>query len=175
MFVKHLSVVVGLTALGFVVPIASDLRQTSWTEATADYQVTPAAAAQVAFAETQSLVLGSREFAQNLRGETIDHWDDVAASRVDYLHESEHGTLGLAIRWSLLMSVAYLGLQVLTVTFGLLARTSYLANLAIVGGVAMFLTGAMPAAGLLALAIGMILKMGQILDYFTSVKPAAEY
>ncbi|MCC9606704.1 hypothetical protein LOC68_16525 [Blastopirellula sp. JC732] len=175
MLVKHLAVVVGLTALGFVVPIAGDLRQSPWGDATAVYQVSPAEGLQVAFAETQSLVLGSREFALELRGETIDHWDDVAARRVEYLHHSEHGTLGLAIRWSLLMTAAYLGLQVLTLTFGLLSRTSYLANLAIVGGVAMFLTGAMPAAGLLAIAIGMILKMGQILDYFTTVKPAAEY
>lgn len=175
LLVKHLTVVIGLTALGFVVPIAHQLRDNSWSEATAQYQVAPQTAIQIATAESQSLILGTREFAMQLRGETIDRWGDLAASRIAYLHASENGALGLAIRWSLLMTAAYLGLQLLTLLFGVLARTSYLANLTIVGGTALFLTGAMPATGLLAIAIGMILKLGQILDYFTTVKPAAEY
>ncbi|PQO47594.1 hypothetical protein [Blastopirellula marina] len=175
LLVKHLTVVVGLTALGFVVPIARQLRETSWSEATAEYQVAPNAAMQIAAAETQTLILGTREFAMQLRGETVDRWGDLAASRIAYLHSSENGALGLAIRWSLVMTAAYLGLQSMTLLFGVLSRTSYLANLAIVGGTALFLTGAMPAAGLLAIAIGMILKLGQILDYFTSVKTAPEF
>lgn len=175
LLVKHLVVVVGLTALGFVVPIARQLRETSWSEATAAYQVAPAAALEIAVAETRSLIIGTREFAMQLRGETIDHWDDIAASRLNLVSDSEHGALGLAIRWSLLMTAAYMALQLATLCFGVLARANYMANIAIIGGIVLFLTGSMPAAGLLTIAIGVILKLGQILDYFTTVKPAAEF
>ncbi|UUO06756.1 hypothetical protein M4951_00230 [Blastopirellula sp. J2-11] len=175
LLVKHLVVIVGLTALGFAVPIAHPLRETSWSKATAPYQVAPASALEIATAEASSLIVGAREFAMQLRGETIDHWDDLATSRFEMMSDSEHGALGLAIRWSLLMSVAYLALQLATLFFGVLARANYLANIAIIGGIVLFLTGSMPAAGLLAIAIGMILKLGQILDHFTTVKPAAEF
>ncbi|EAQ80772.1 hypothetical protein [Blastopirellula marina] len=175
LLVKHLVVIVGLTALGFAVPIAHQLRETSWGEATAAYQVAPAAALQIAVDEARSLVIGTREFALQLRGETIDKWDDIAASRFASISSSEHGALGLAFRWSLLMTVAYLALQLATLFFGVLSRANYLANIAIIGGIVLFLTGSMPAAGLLAIAVGMILKLGQILDHFTTVKPAAEF
>lgn len=175
LLVKHLVVVVGLTALGFAVPIAHQLRDSSWSEATVAYQVAPASAVQIAAAEARSLVMGTRELALQLRGETVDRWAEITATRFAWMSDSEYGALGLAIRWSLLMTAAYLGLQLVTLVFGLLSRASYLANIAIIGGIVLFLTGTMPAAGLLAIAIGTILKLGQILDHFTTVKPAAEF
>lgn len=86
--------------------------------------------------------------------------------------KSQHGPVGQGLRYSIVLICAYLLVQGGTIALIKLVQLGFIANLLMAVGFAMFLTGLLPSVGLVTLAVGTLLKFGQLLDYFTPSRVA---
>lgn len=102
----------------------------------------------------------------------ISQWSESLWAASGAILRSEQGPLGQGLRYAVVLMVAYLLVQGGTIALVKLARLGFIANLLMAVGFALFLTAMLPSIGLVTLAIGTLLKFGQLLDYFTPSRVA---
>ena len=164
---KHVAIVSGLTFLGFLIPIYPTLQQAGLNQSLKQYQMNGQQIQNLLMIESQQVIQESRNLFSELKNEAPKRWSQVIALHVGTLLQSENGLLGQAIRWSVVLGGVYLFLQSGLWLFGLMVRRGLIANLLILGGAGAFLGNIHLSAGLLALAVGAVLKLGQAIDTWT--------
>ncbi|MGY8766945.1 MAG: hypothetical protein ACKVH8_00775 [Pirellulales bacterium] len=165
---KHVAIVSGLTFLGFLIPVYPTLQQAGLNQSLKRYQMNQQEIQNLLMIESQQVLQESRSLFSELNNEAPKRWSQVIALHVGAMLRSENGLLGQAIRWSLIMGGAYLLIQSGLWLFGLMVHRGLIANLLILGGAGAFLSNIHLSAGLLALAVGAVLKLGQAIDTWTS-------
>jgi len=112
------------------------------------------------------------ELRQTLETTPKDKWSESLWASSGAMLKSQHGPFGQGLRYSIVLIGAYLLVQGGTIALIKLMQLGFIANLFMAVGFAMFITGMLPSLGLVTLAIGTLLKFGQLLDYFTPSRVA---
>lgn len=112
------------------------------------------------------------ELRQTLETTPQSKWSESLWASCGAMLKSQQGPVGQGLRYSIVLMGAYLLVQGGTIALIKLVKLGFIANLLMAVGFAMFITGLLPSIGLVTLAIGTLLKFGQLLDYFTPSRVA---